>query len=124
MARGAWVRRWRDLVELHTNDFPSACSEAQLSLCRRIATTEVELERIEARMSEGDDSVDLDVFHRLAGNLRRMLESIGLTRVPRPVNDGSQALAECRALGLSAASGAPKAPEGNPRSLNWRLWPP
>ena len=81
--RGAWVRRWKDLVELHTNDLggPDACSEAQLSLCRRIATTEVELERLEARMSEGDDSVDLDVYNRLAGNLRRMLESIGLRRV-------------------------------------------
>jgi hypothetical protein len=80
--RGAWVRRWRDLVELHVNDLggPSACSEAQLSLCRRIATTSVETERLEARMSEGDDTVDLDVFNRPAGNLRRMLESIGLQR--------------------------------------------
>ena len=46
--RGAWVRRWRDLVDLHVSDLggPDACSEAQLSLCRRIATTEVELERL------------------------------------------------------------------------------
>src|ERR1700730_17012593 len=85
--RGAWVRRWKDLVELHISDLggPGACSEAQLSLCRRIATTEVELERLEARMSEGDDSVDLDVYNRLAGNLRRMLESIGLERRAKPV---------------------------------------
>jgi hypothetical protein len=55
------VRRWRDLVELHVNDLggPEACSEAQMSLCRRIATTSVEIERLEARMSEGDDTVDL-----------------------------------------------------------------
>jgi hypothetical protein len=85
--RGAWVRRWKDLVELHSDlGGPAACSEAQLSLCRRIATTEVELERLEARMSEGDDTVDLDVFNRLAGNLRRMFESIGLERRARPVN--------------------------------------
>jgi hypothetical protein len=79
------VRRWKDLVELHINDLggPSACSEAQLSLCRRISTTEVELERLEARMSEGDDTVDLDVYNRLAGNLRRKLESIGLKRVAK-----------------------------------------
>ncbi len=94
--RGAWVRRWKDLVELHVIDLggPEACSEAQLSLCRRIATTSVELERLEARMSEGDDKVDLDVFNRLAGNLRRMLESIGLERVAKPVNDGSRVLAD------------------------------
>jgi hypothetical protein len=87
------------LVELHVGDLggPAMCSEAQLSLCRRISTTEVELERLEARMSEGDDSVDLDVYNRLAGNLRRMLESIGLRRVARPTDgplslrDASQA---------------------------------
>lgn len=92
--RGAWVRRWRDLVDLHVGDLGgiSACSEAQLSLCRRIATTEVELERLEARMSEGDDRVDLDVFNRLAGNLRRMFDSIGLERRARPV-DGPLTLA-------------------------------
>ena len=92
--RGVWVRRWRDLTDLHVSDLggPAMCSEAQLSLCRRIATTEVQIEQMEAKMSEGDDSVDLDSFNRLAGNLRRMLESIGLHRVARPVNDGSAAL--------------------------------
>jgi hypothetical protein len=91
--KGAWTRRWRDLVELHVSDLggAEACSEAQLSLCRRIATTEVELERLEARMSEGDDTVDLDVYNRCAGNLRRMLESIGLHRVAREVGPPSLA---------------------------------
>ncbi len=86
--RGAWVRRWRDLVDLHVSDLggAAACSEAQLSLCRRIATTEVELERLEAKMSEGDDKVDLGMYNRLAGNLRRMLESIGLQRKQRGVS--------------------------------------
>jgi len=86
--RGAWVRRWKDLVELHTSDLggPDACSEAELSLCRRIATSTVEIERLEARISQGDDTVDLDVFNRLAGNLRRMIESIGLERRARPVD--------------------------------------
>jgi hypothetical protein len=99
--RGAWVRRWKDLAELHTSDLggPAACSEAQLSLCRRIATTEVELERLEARMSEGDDTVDLDIFNRLSGNLRRMFESIGIERRARPVNDGNDIL--LRAHGLN-----------------------
>lgn len=86
--RGAWVRRWKDLVELHVSDLggAEACSEAQLSLCRRIATTEVEIERLEAKMSEGDDTVDLDLFNRLAGNLRRMSELIGIKRAAKPVS--------------------------------------
>ena len=75
--RGAWTRRWKDLVEMHTADLggQDVCSEAQLSLCRRIATTEVELERLEAKMSEGDDTVHLD---SLSPFRRRMLERIGL----------------------------------------------
>lgn len=90
--RGAWVRRWRDLVELHTADCggADAISEARLSLCRRISATEVMLEQMEARMSEGDLTVDLDLYNRLAGNLRRMLESIGLERVSRDVTPSLQ----------------------------------
>jgi hypothetical protein len=51
-----------------------------LSLCRRVAAIEVQLEQMEACMSEGDLKVDLDLYNRLAGNLRRMLETIGLQR--------------------------------------------
>jgi hypothetical protein len=94
--RGVWVRRWRDLTELHVSDLggPEACSEAQLSLCRRIATTEVQIEQMEAKMSEGDDSVDLDLFNRFAGNLRRMLESIGLERRARDVGPTLASIAD------------------------------
>jgi hypothetical protein len=94
--RGAWTRRWRDLVELHTSDCGGVgvMSEAMLSLCRRVAAIEVQLEQMEACMSEGDLRVDLDLYNRLSGNLRRMLETIGLQRVARPVNDGSQALVD------------------------------
>jgi hypothetical protein len=85
--RGAWTRRWRDLVELHVSDCggAAAISEAMISLCRRVAAIEVQLEQMEACMSEGDLKVDLDLYNRLAGNLRRMLESIGLQRVSRDV---------------------------------------
>jgi hypothetical protein len=85
--RGAWVRRWRDLVELHSLDLGDAASlsEGQLSLCRRAATLEVSLEQIEAAMSNGEDA-DLDLYNRLAGNLRRILESVGLRRVARDVS--------------------------------------
>jgi hypothetical protein len=85
--RGAWTRRWRDLVELHVSDCggAGAISEAMISLCRRVAAIEAQLEQMEAQMSEGDLKVDLDLYNRLAGNLRRMLESIGLQRVSRDI---------------------------------------
>jgi hypothetical protein len=84
--RGAWVRRWRDLAELHMIDIgdEATLSEGQKSLCRRAATLEVNLEQIEAVMSEGR-GCDLDVYNRLAGNLRRIFETIGLARQPRDV---------------------------------------
>lgn len=86
--RGAWVRRWRDLAELHELDHgdTAALSEGQKSLCRRAATLEVNLEQLEAQMSEGQ-GVDLDVYNRLAGNLRRILETLGLKRIAKPVTN-------------------------------------
>jgi len=83
----AWARRWRDLVELHVADLgpPEALSEAQLSLCRRVAATEVTLEGLEGRLSKGDTTVDLDLYNRLSGNLRRHLETLGVERVARDV---------------------------------------
>jgi hypothetical protein len=87
--RGAWVRRWRDLAELHELDHGdvSTLSEGQKSLCRRAATLEVNLGQLEAKMSEGQ-GVDLDVYNRLSGNLRRILETIGLERRQRTVEHG------------------------------------
>ena len=90
--RGAWARRQRDIAELHVSDIGGEdhASEAMLSLCRRAATLEVTLEQMEAAMSLGSD-VDLDLYNRLVGNLRRVLESIGLQRVAR---DTSPSLAD------------------------------
>jgi hypothetical protein len=62
-------------------------SEAQISLCRRAATIEVQLEAMEGQLSLGNDAaVDLDLYNRLAGNLRRILESLGLRRVARTIS--------------------------------------
>ena len=85
--RGAWVRRWRDLTELHMVNIgdEATLSEGQKSLCRRAATLEVNLEQLEAKMSE-DQGVDLDVFNRLSGNLRRIFETLGLDRRARDIN--------------------------------------
>jgi hypothetical protein len=97
--RSQWTRRWRDLVELHASDCGGAdtISEAKLSLCRRVAAIEVQLELMEARMSEGVvTDAELDLYNRLSGNLRRILESLGLERVAKPVN-GPLTLAEISA---------------------------
>jgi hypothetical protein len=97
--RGAWTRRWRDLVELHTSDCGGVgvMSEAMLSLCRRVAAIEVQLEQMEACMSEGDLKVDLDLYNRLSGNLRRMLETIGLQRKAVDCTPTLQSYLEARA---------------------------
>jgi hypothetical protein len=58
-------------------------SEAQLSLIRRGACLEVELERLEGELANGGD-VNLDVYGRSANSLRRILESLGIERKARP----------------------------------------
>lgn len=82
----AWTRRWRDLVLAHEHDLggTDVLSEAQLSLVRRVATIEIELEQLEGKLSKGK-TVDLDGYTRAASHLRRILESLGLKRVPRDV---------------------------------------
>jgi hypothetical protein len=86
--RTAWNRRRRDLIDGHICDKggPDHISEGELSLIKRTATLEVQLEQLEARLSENDESVDLDVYNRLCGNLRRCLETLGLKRVAKQVN--------------------------------------
>jgi hypothetical protein len=87
--RSTWVRRCRDLIELHTSDLGGVenISEAERSIIRRASVLTTELERLEQRFAlagEADDR-DLDLYQRTAGNLRRLLESIGLERRQRPV---------------------------------------
>ncbi len=87
--RSTWVRRLRDLIELHLADLggPDACSEAERSIIRRASTMTVELERLEAKFATAGEASpdDLDLYQRTAGNLRRMLEAVGLQRRSRDV---------------------------------------
>jgi hypothetical protein len=82
----AWSRRFHDLVVGHIQDAGGRdrLSEAQLALAKRAAGLECELERIEGRMSRGEE-VDLDRYGRAASHLRRLLETLGLERKPRDV---------------------------------------
>jgi hypothetical protein len=60
-------------------------SQAQLSLCKRAAAIEVELELSEGKMSMGEE-VDLDIFTRSASHLRRIFETLGVERRPRDIS--------------------------------------
>ena len=86
--RGAWSRRMLDVYDAHVADLggQEAISEAERSLLRRAATLTTELERLEAKFASGEGTpTDLDLYQRCSGNLRRLLESVGLQRRSRDV---------------------------------------
>ena len=59
-------------------------SEIQRQLVSRFATLALSLEAMEAAAIEGN-SIDLDLFARGAGHLRRIGEALGMKRTPRDV---------------------------------------
>lgn len=87
--RSTWVRRLRDLIQLHISDLGGndSISEAERSIVRRAATLTVELERMESNFAIAGEAkpADLDLYQRTAGNLRRLLECLGLDRRPHDV---------------------------------------
>jgi hypothetical protein len=85
--RSAWARRWNDLVLTHAADVGGfdMLSEAQISLCRRAATMEIELETMEARRSEGQQ-IDLELYSRLLSLLCRALDLVGIRRLTKPLD--------------------------------------
>lgn len=86
--RSVWARRLRDVIEALTADIGADLdlSEAQRSTIRRAACLTVELERLETTFAEtgAADAAALDLYARVAANLRRLFESLGLNR---PVRD-------------------------------------
>jgi hypothetical protein len=87
--RSAWARRLRDVIVAHVSDMggPDSTSTAERSIIRRAATLTVELERMESIFSAaGEASADaIDLYSRLAGNHRRLLEAVGLQRRSRDI---------------------------------------
>jgi hypothetical protein len=79
-----WARRWKDLIELHVSDRNGRelLSEAQVSMIKRAAAIETELEQLEGKMSLGE-TVDLDLYFRGASHLRRIFEVLGIERRTR-----------------------------------------
>lgn len=70
----------------HMSDIPDA-SAAERSLIRRCSVLTVELERMERQFAlAGEaDPETLDLYARVSGNLRRILELVGLQRRARDV---------------------------------------
>jgi hypothetical protein len=99
-----WARRWRDLTELHAMDAAqgaplSTLTQAQISLCKRVATIEIELEQAEGKLSMGE-VVDLDVYARATGHLRRALETLASVSLQRAQRDVTRIEYEDREAGL------------------------
>jgi len=87
--RSAWVRRCKDVIAAHLSDLGGEdnTSAAERSIIRRASVLTVELERLEVKFATAGEAsaVDLDLYQRTAGNLRRLLEAIGLQRRARNV---------------------------------------
>ena len=89
--RSAWIRRAKDVISEHLSDLGGVdnTSAAERSIIRRTAVLTVELERLEARfaLAEQASPEDLDLYQRTAGNLRRLLEAVGIQRRARDISD-------------------------------------
>jgi hypothetical protein len=88
--RNPWIRRCKDIAAAHTGDLGGerAISEAQRSLIRRISILTIQSEMLESKFAQahGDASAkDLDLYIRASGNLRRLLQTIGLERRQKDV---------------------------------------
>ncbi len=82
--RSAWSRRFSDLVVNHIRDLNvgDLLSEAQVSLIKRCASIECELERLDAMLSRGK-AIDLDAYARVSGQLRRLFETLHTINLAR-----------------------------------------
>jgi len=59
-----------------------ALTEGERAIVRRVATLQTEAERLELTFATngGATAQELDLYSRVSGNLRRLLESLGLAR--------------------------------------------
>jgi hypothetical protein len=88
--RTIWVRRFRDVQALLISDRGGEdnISEAKKLMVRRIATQEIELLNMETKfaLAGGATPEQLNGYNSTANSQRRLLEAIGIERVPRPVS--------------------------------------
>lgn len=82
----AWARRFANLVVGHVSDAGGRdmVSEGKFAIIKRASALECEIERLEAKLSNGEE-VDLDVFGRACSHLRRLFEAVGMERRPKDI---------------------------------------
>ena len=86
--RGAWARRWRDLIAAILSDRGGEdnVSESGKVLVRRAAMLALQLELMEHRFSQNEggeaSNKQLECYQRVTNTLRRTLEALGLEREP------------------------------------------
>ena len=78
---GGYVRRLKELIARYRDELPHA-SPSALSLIKRAAVLEAELERLETQFAKAGASSQrgLELYTRMTGNLRRVLRELGLQR--------------------------------------------
>jgi hypothetical protein len=85
--RSKWARRLR--VSQYEADLggETMVTTAERSIVRRVATLQTELERYEAVFAAAGEASgeQIDLYARISGNLRRLLEAIGTNRRPRDI---------------------------------------
>jgi hypothetical protein len=77
-------------------------SEVQRQLISKFSTIALQLELLEAAAIEGNQ-IDLDLFGRCAGHMRRIAETLGLRRVPVAVPTLAEHLAQLEPEQAAAA---------------------
>jgi len=95
--RSAWSRRARTILAAHISDLGGVenTSVAERSLARRCAVLQIALEQIEAKWAAADGAihhVDMDLYSRGVGHLRRALETLHkrLERKAKNVSPGQR----------------------------------
>ena len=87
--RSTWARKAAAQIRAYLAELGGIenCRTAECSIIRRIATLEIELERLEAKFANAGAAAvaDLETYQRCANSQRRLLEAIGLERRAREV---------------------------------------
>jgi hypothetical protein len=86
--QGLAARRWREIYHAISTDITAGepLSEAEKQLSRRAATICIQCELMEARSAAGlDETMDLALYGMLTDRLGRVLQRLGIKRVPRDV---------------------------------------
>jgi hypothetical protein len=93
-------RRFKDLYLDVLGDLGGAdvCSTGQQQIARRCATLSTFCEFMEAQAAAEDPAFDIEMYGMICDRLGRAFDRIGLQRVARPMNDGSDYLTRAHGI--------------------------